>query len=91
MAPNTMTRPCSVVIWLKKAGSTNCIPGWNSSARMTMAKKPPRSRNIAFTEVHDAIALHGEGIAELQSYIGTRPSLNAFTMAAASECTSSFS
>ena len=46
MAPKTMTRPCKVVIWLKKPGSTNCIPGWNSSARMTMAKAPPK-RNIA--------------------------------------------
>ncbi len=42
IAPNTMTSPCRVVIWLKNAGSTSCIPGWNSSARMTMAKKPPR-------------------------------------------------
>ncbi len=42
MAPNTITRPCSVVIWLKNAGSTSCMPGWNSSARMTMANAPPR-------------------------------------------------
>ena len=46
MAPNTITRPCNVVIWLKKPGSTNCMPGWNSSARMTIAKKPP-SKNMA--------------------------------------------
>ena len=45
-APNTMTRPCIVVIWLKKLGSTNCSPGWNSSARITSANMPP-SRNIA--------------------------------------------
>jgi len=45
-APNTMTRPCMVVIWLKKLGSTSCRPGWNSSARITMANVPP-SRNIA--------------------------------------------
>jgi hypothetical protein len=42
IAPNTMTRPCSVVIWLKNSGSTSCMPGWNSSARMIMAKVPPR-------------------------------------------------
>ena len=46
IAPNTMTKPCKVVIWLKKPGSTNCIPGWNSSARMIMAKVPP-NRNMA--------------------------------------------
>ena len=27
MAPNTITNPCMVVIWLKKSGSTNCKPG----------------------------------------------------------------
>ena len=42
IAPNTIIRPCSVVIWLKKAGSTSCIPGWNNSARIIMAKNPPR-------------------------------------------------
>ncbi len=45
-APNTMISPCMVVIWLKKFGSTSCSPGWNSSARMTMARVPP-SRNMA--------------------------------------------
>lgn len=44
-APNTMIRPCMVVIWLKNAGSTICKPGWNSSARITMANEPP-SRNM---------------------------------------------
>ncbi len=44
-APKTMIRPCMVVIWLKNAGSTICRPGWNSSARITMAIEPP-SRNI---------------------------------------------
>jgi len=46
IAPNTMISPCRVVIWLKNSGWTSCMPGSNSSARMTMAKKPP-SRNIA--------------------------------------------
>ena len=45
IAPNTMMRPWLVVIWLKNAGSTNCSPGWNSSARMTIAIEPP-IRNI---------------------------------------------
>ena len=44
-APNTMIRPCMVVIWLKNAGSTICKPGWNSSARITMANEPP-SKNM---------------------------------------------
>ena len=46
IAPKTITRPCSVVIWLKKPGSTSCMPGWKSSARITMAKNPP-SKNMA--------------------------------------------
>ena len=45
-APNTMIRPCMVVIWLKNSGSTICRPGWNSSARITIAMLPP-SRNMA--------------------------------------------
>ena len=45
MAPKTMIKPWFVVIWLKKAGSTNCRPGWKSSARMTSAMSPP-TRNI---------------------------------------------
>ncbi len=40
-APKTMIRPCMVVIWLKNSGCTICRPGWNSSARMTMAIEPP--------------------------------------------------
>ena len=40
-APKTMTRACMVVIWLKKSGSTSCMPGMNSSARITMAMAPP--------------------------------------------------
>ncbi len=45
IAPNTITRPCMVVIWLKNSGCTICRPGWNSSARMTSAKVPP-TRNM---------------------------------------------
>ena len=33
---NTMTSACTVVMELKNSGRTNCMPGWNSSARMTM-------------------------------------------------------
>ena len=44
-APKTITRPCMVVIWLKNAGSTICSPGWNSSARITIANEPP-NRNM---------------------------------------------
>ena len=43
IAPKTMIRPWLVVIWLKKFGSTNCRPGWNSSARMISAMTPPTS------------------------------------------------
>ena len=39
IAPKTITRPCMVVIWLKNSGWTICRPGWNSSARITMAKR----------------------------------------------------
>ena len=41
IAPNTMIRPCMVVSWLKKSGSTNCSPGVNSSRRMPTAISPP--------------------------------------------------
>ena len=44
-APKTITRPCMVVIWLKNSGCTICRPGWNSSARITMANEPP-NRNM---------------------------------------------
>ncbi len=43
MAPNTMISPCMVVMVLKNCGSTICRPGWNSSARITMAIAPPIS------------------------------------------------
>jgi hypothetical protein len=43
IAPKTITRPCMVVIWLKKCGSTHCSPGWNNSRRITMAIEPPYS------------------------------------------------
>ncbi len=40
IAPNTITIPCMVVIWLKKWGSTNCNPDWNSSRRIIIAIEP---------------------------------------------------
>ena len=41
IAPNTITRPCMVVNWLKNSGWISCRPGWNSSARMPSAITPP--------------------------------------------------
>ena len=41
ITPNIMTSACMVVMALKNCGSTYCIPGWNSSARTTMAMAPP--------------------------------------------------
>ena len=41
MAPNTMIRPCMVVNWLNISGFTICRPGWNSSARISIASTPP--------------------------------------------------
>ena len=43
--PKIITRACMVVIWLKNSGRTSCMPGWNSSARITKAMTPP-TRNI---------------------------------------------
>ncbi len=40
-APKIMISACMVVRVLNSAGSTNCRPGLNSSARITMAKVPP--------------------------------------------------
>jgi len=45
IAPNTITRPCMVVSWLKNSGCTTCSPGWNSSARIVSAITPPE-RNM---------------------------------------------
>ena len=44
-APKIITKACVVVIWLKNSGLTNCRPGWNSSARMTMAMAPPMKKH----------------------------------------------
>ena len=40
-APKIMISACMVVMELKNCGSTNCMPGLNSSARITMAIAPP--------------------------------------------------
>ena len=40
-APNTMISACTVVMVLKNCGSTSCMPGMNSSARITSAIVPP--------------------------------------------------
>ena len=41
IAPNTMMRPCIAVNWLKRSGFRSCSPGWKSSARIPIARKPP--------------------------------------------------
>ena len=45
-APKIMISACIVVIELKNIGSTSCMPGWNSSARITIAIVPP-TKNIS--------------------------------------------
>ena len=40
-APKIISSACMVVMELKNCGSTNCMPGLNSSRRMTMAMEPP--------------------------------------------------
>ena len=40
-APKIIISACMVVMELKNCGSTICMPGLNSSARMTMAIAPP--------------------------------------------------
>ena len=40
IAPKIMTSPCIVVMVLNSAGSRNCIPGLNSSARISIANEP---------------------------------------------------
>ena len=49
-APKIISSACIVVIELKNAGSTNCRPGWNSSARMTSAIAPPM-KNITQAKI----------------------------------------
>ena len=42
IAPKIMIRPCIVVSWLNTSGCTICRPGWNSSARTSMASEPAK-------------------------------------------------
>ena len=57
-APNTMISACTVVIVLKKPGSTSCMPGMNSSARITSAIAPPmKNMTQAEHQVHRADVL----------------------------------
>ena len=46
ITPNIMTSACMVVMALKNSGSTYCKPGWNNSARTTMAMAPPTKNMI---------------------------------------------
>src|SRR4051794_5381594 len=41
IAPKIITSACSVVIWLKKYGCTNCKPGAASSVRITAENAAP--------------------------------------------------
>ena len=41
IAPKIMISACIVVNWLNRCGSITCSPGWNSSARIPMARNPP--------------------------------------------------
>ncbi len=49
-APKIITSACMVVIELKNCGSTNCMPGLNSSRRMTIAIAPPM-KNIVQAKI----------------------------------------
>ena len=41
---SSMIVPCIVNSWLYCSSSTNCRPGWASSARMTSAITPPNRK-----------------------------------------------
>ncbi len=47
MTPKIMISPCRVVSWLNSSGCTICRPGWNSSARISMAMRPPIRNMVA--------------------------------------------
>src|SRR5439155_852821 len=47
IAPNTITRPCTVVSELKNCPSKNCSPGWKSSARIISAMVPPMKNMVS--------------------------------------------
>ena len=55
-APKIMTRACTEVISLKKSGSTSCMPGWNSSARMIIAIAPPM-KNISSEKIRYSVPM----------------------------------
>ena len=45
IAPKIMISPCMVVSWLNTAGWNSCRPGWNSSARISIASAPAKNMN----------------------------------------------
>ena len=49
-APKIMISACMVVMELNSCGSTSCMPGLNSSARMTIAIAPPM-KNIVQAKI----------------------------------------
>ena len=55
-APKIMASACMVVIELKNIGSTNCRPGWKSSARITSAIKPP-TKNITPAKIRYSVPM----------------------------------
>ena len=55
-APKIMTSACIVVISLKNSGCTNCMPGWNSSARMIIAIEPP-TKNIISANIRYSVPM----------------------------------
>ena len=42
---SSMSVPCIVNSWLYCSGDRNCSPGWASSARMSIAIRPPMRKN----------------------------------------------
>ena len=50
IAPKIMMSACMVVKELNSCGSKNCSPGWNSSSRISIARKPPM-KNIVHAKI----------------------------------------
>ena len=47
IAPKIMISACIVVSSLKVSGCSSCRPGWNNSARISMAKLPPMKNIVS--------------------------------------------
>ncbi len=55
-APKIIASACTVVIELKNAGSRNCMPGLNSSARIAIAIAPP-TKNITQAKIRYSVPM----------------------------------